>query len=109
MSNIIKISLGCFLFFLVTQSYAITVNVRSTSHKITGLGFTVNGEKHGGMGDSYHASHMPKGSYTFGLRAHGSDIGCVDKDGKKTIQLTKSTNAILHLKGRRCTMEINSK
>jgi hypothetical protein len=109
MRNLLKVVISCFLLFFVMNSYAIQINVRSTSTKIMGLGFTVNGAKHGGPGSKYHATDMPKGTYTFGLRAHGKDIGCFTKDGKKEINLTKNTNAVLKLKGRRCTVDTDAK
>jgi hypothetical protein len=106
MQRISKVFTFFILFFLISTSYAINVNVRSTSSKIDGLGFSVNGAKHGGIGSSYQASKMPKGSYSFGLRVKGKDIPCY-QDGKKSVQLTRNTNAVLSLKGRRCNLKIS--
>jgi hypothetical protein len=85
-----------------SNTYAINVNVRSTSKQIMGLGFTVNGSKHGGAGTSYEGSDMPKGSYRFGVRSKGKDITCVSSDGKRQFKLTKNTNAVLKFKGGKC-------
>jgi hypothetical protein len=104
-----KLSLGLLLAVTITNANAITVNVSSTSKNITALGFTTNGSKHGGLGSTYHASGMPKGSYAFGVRAHGKDIPCYGKDGKKTVKLTKSTKATLEFKGKHCTVDLGSK
>ena len=109
MHTITKISLSLLLAATITNANAITVNVTSTSKNLTALGFTVNGSKHGGLGSTYHGSSMPKGNYTFGVRAHGKDITCYDKDGKKSVKLTKSTNATLKFKGKRCTVDLATK
>ncbi|MES2217415.1 MAG: hypothetical protein V4501_03280 [Pseudomonadota bacterium] len=104
----LKLAVGLMLTFFISECYAIDVNVQSTSDKISGLGFTANGSKHGGPGTSYNGSSMPKGVYTFGLRADGKDVGCVDSHGKKKIKLTTNTNAVLNFNGRRCIVKISS-
>jgi hypothetical protein len=107
MRNLSKLFILSLLFF-VSTSYAIQVNVRSTSTKITALGFTVNGSKHGGLGSQFHARKMPKGLYSFGLRANGKDLACVEKAGKKKIKLLKNTNAVLDFNGKKCTVKFAS-
>jgi hypothetical protein len=97
-----------FLSAFISQAYAITVSVHSNK-KVEGIGFTANGSKHGGMGSEYHASRMPKGMYTFGVRVHGKDIPCRDASGKKSMKLSKNTKAILTLSGKACTFKLNSK
>jgi hypothetical protein len=77
-------SLGLLTMFLTCtyiNGFAITVNVESTNHNITGLGFTVNGKKHGGPGHSYQAESMPKGSYVFGVSKDGKNKKCEVKLG----------------------------
>jgi hypothetical protein len=106
MRKIPKLLLTSVLTLFITQVYAIDVDVQSTSKNITGLGFTVNGSKHGGLGSSYHGKDMPKGSYVFGVRK-GKDITCFVK-GKKFTKLTENTKATLMLKGRHCTAELQS-
>jgi len=85
-----------------SNTYAIDVNVQSTSKDIMGLGFTVNGSKHGGAGTSYTGSDMPKGSYRFGVRSKGKDIPCASSDGKRQFKLTRNTNATLKFRGGKC-------
>lgn len=94
--------------FVIENSYAITVSVHSSAKNIEGLGFTVNGAKHGGVGSTYHGTNMPKGSYVFGLRSHGKDIGCIDNRGNRSVKITRSSNATLSLNGRHCTVHVNS-
>ncbi len=86
-----------------SNTYAINVHVKSTSSKITALGFTANGSKHGGLGKSYDATDMPKGNYVFGVRYKGKDVSCLNSDGKKKFKLTKNTNALLKFRGGKCT------
>jgi hypothetical protein len=95
----------CLLSFCISTSYAITVTVQSTSKNITGLGFKANGKKHGGLGTKYHASGMPKGTYAFGVRMKGKDVPCLTKDGKRTTEVTKNTNATLVVKGGSCSLK----
>jgi len=96
-----------FLFFSVT--YAININVQCTS-KVSGLGFTVNGKNHGGMGSTYSAKNMPEGKYSFGIRVGGAisgkDIPCNFENGQKYVILKKDTNAILHYNGKNCVLKI---
>ena len=100
--------MGC-VTFLMTQSYAIQVNVRTNANEIEGLGFTVNGAEHGGMGNSYQGVDMPKGSYAFGLRdKEGKNIPCFTKNGKKSVQLSRNANAYLTYNGRRCMVSVGS-
>jgi hypothetical protein len=89
-----------------SNAYAIKVHVKSTSSKITALGFTANGSKHGGLGKSYDGTDMPKGNYVFGVRYKGKDITCLNSDGKKKFKLTKNTNALLKFKGGKCTAAV---
>jgi hypothetical protein len=109
MNIILKVVISLLATITFSSAFAINVNVHSTSSKIDGLGFTVNGSKHGGMGANYHGNNMPKGSYTFGLRVKGKDIGCLDKSGKKNFKLSRSSAATLSVKGGKCTVKINSK
>ncbi|MBV8801867.1 MAG: hypothetical protein JO131_02670 [Gammaproteobacteria bacterium] len=99
-----------FLFFFFSSSYAININVHSTS-KVSGLGFTVNGKNHGGMGNTYSAKDMPEGKYSFGIRVGGAisgkDIPCNSSDGQKYVILKKDTNAILQYSGKSCTLKIS--
>jgi hypothetical protein len=108
MRTLAKVSLALVLSVAMTQSFAIQVNVQSNASKIDGLGFTANGSKHGGLGSSYQGDGMPKGTYTFGLRAHGKDIPCPTKDGKRSVKITKNTTAMLKFNGRRCTANLSS-
>lgn len=101
---------GILLFFFISSTYAININVHSTS-KVSGLGFTVNGKNHGGMGSTYSAKNMPVGKYSFGLRVGGAisgkDIPCNSDNGQKYIMLKKDTTAILQYSGKNCTLKIS--
>lgn len=109
MRNILKVLVGSCLAFFITQSYAIEINVHSTSEKIDGLGFTVDGKKHGGAGSNFQAGDMPKGVYSFGLRANGKDVPCF-KGGKKQVKLDKNTNeAVLDFNGKHCVLKLTSR
>lgn len=98
------------LFLLFSSTYAININVHSTS-KVSGLGFTVNGKNHGGMGSSYSAKNMPKGKYSFGIRVGGAisgkDIPCNSGNGQKYVNLKKDTNATLQYSGKSCMLKIS--
>jgi hypothetical protein len=106
-----KLSLGLLTMFL-TCTYincaAINVNVESTNENIEGLGFTVNGKQHGGMGHSYKGDNMPKGNYTFGVRKKGKDITCFTSDGKKHVKLKADTNATLMFDNKKCVVKLGS-
>jgi hypothetical protein len=105
-----KLSLSL-LTILLSCTYinclAITVNVESTNQNIEGLGFTANGEKHGGAGHSYKGENMPNGSYAFGVRKGGKDIPCM-YNGKRAVKLKSDTNATVMLKGQHCVVKIGS-
>jgi hypothetical protein len=105
MRSILKVFVCLFVSCFALNTYAINVNV-STSSKVDGIGFTANGSKHGGMGSSYQGSDMPKGNYTFGLRSNGKDVGCVGKGGKKSVKLSKDTDVTLSFNGKHCTMKM---
>jgi hypothetical protein len=83
-------------------TYAFQVKVTSMASGIEGIGFTTKGKNYGGMGKSYSKSGMAKGSYTFGMRKNGKDIGCKDEGGHKNIQLTRNASVMLNLKGNHC-------
>jgi hypothetical protein len=100
-----KVLFGLLITGFISTSYAINVNVHSTSSSITGLGFKANGSKHGGMGQNYEGKDMPKGSYAFGVRVKGKDVPCLS-NGKRNIKLTKDTDATLVLKGGKCTVTV---
>jgi hypothetical protein len=106
----LKYFIVIFLFFFISTSYAININVQSTS-KVSGLGFTVNGKNHGGMGNSYSAKNMPEGKYSFGIRVGGAisgkDVPCNSDDGQKYVTLKKDTNATLQYSGKNCTLKIS--
>jgi len=104
-----KILLFLLPIFLTSLSYAIQVNVKSPSRKVQALGFTVDGDKHGGLGKSYRGRNMPKGDYAFGIRSHLKDVPCLTKKGKKTVSLTKNTNATLIFNGETCVLVIKGK
>ncbi len=106
-----KLTLGL-LTMVLTCTYitcsAITVSVDSTNENIVGLGFTVNGKKHGGPGHSYSADNMPKGSYNFGVRKKGKDIPCLTANGKRSIKLKADTKVTLMFDDKKCQMKVNS-
>lgn len=101
-----KIIALLFFSFFSTTSHAIQINVQSTSNDIMALGFTVNGENHGGLGTSYSNDNSPIGFYTFGVRSHNTDITCYTNKGKMSIQLNKSSTAVLHYNGKACQVQI---
>lgn len=88
------------------HAHAIQINVQSTSSDIMALGFTVNGENHGGLGTYYTNDNSPKGAYTFGVRSHNNDVTCFTNQGRMSIQLNKSSTAILHYNGKACKVQI---
>lgn len=94
------------LSLVTTFSYAIEVKVQTTSKEVTGLGFTVDGKQHGGLGTSYEAKEMPEGKYNFGLRDKDKDIGCHNDKGEESVQLVKNTTATLVYENGKCTLEI---
>jgi hypothetical protein len=106
-TNILKVMAALLLTTVVSTSYAITVNVHSTSSHITGLGFKANGSKHGGMGQNYEGKDMPKGSYAFGVRTKGKDVPCTS-NGKRSVKLTNDADVTLVVKGSKCTVKMNS-
>ena len=105
-----KSIIATFLFLVFSSSYAININVHSTS-KVSGLGFTVNGKNHGGMGSSYSAQNMPAGKYSFGIRVGGAisgkDVPCNSDNGQKYVILKKDTDAILQYSGKTCVLKIS--
>jgi hypothetical protein len=105
-----KIFIGVLLSSLISTSYAINVNVQSTSRNISGLGFTVNGKNHGGMGSNYRATNMPTGKYTFGIRVGGSvfgkDVPCHPNNGHSYVILKQDTNALLEYNGKTCMLSL---
>jgi hypothetical protein len=110
MRNTFKICTGLCLGLFITASYAIDVSMHSTSSGIFALGYTVDGKSHGGLGKSYNGTGMPSGTYAFGVRAHGNDVSCVQKDGKKTFHLTSNTDATAVYDGAsKCTLTLTSK
>lgn len=99
--------LFCAISLFSLQSYAIVVNVQSNSDQLMGLGFTVNGQQFGGMGNNYSKDDAPVGNYAFGVRTN-RDIGCFTRDGKKTVVLKKNTNAFLQFDGKKCLLKLSS-
>ena len=106
-NNLQKVLLGLLITGFISTSYAINVNVHSTSSAVTALGFKANGNKHGGLGKSYEGKDMPKGSYAFGVRVKGKDVPCLSA-GKRKVTLNKDTEATLVLKGGKCTVTLDS-
>ena len=110
MRNYFKLFVITFLFFFVSSSFAININVKSTS-KVSGLGFTVNGKNHGGSGSMYSAKNMPVGKYSFGIRVGGAifgkDIPCTPDSGEKYVTLKKDTNATLQYSGKSCVLKLS--
>lgn len=105
---ILKVGLISMFSFFSTFSYAIDIKVTTSTENVTGIGFTVNGEQHGGLGNSYDKNNMPEGMYSFGLRYNGQDISCLSKEGKEQIKITKDTTATLILDNGKCTLEMQS-
>ena len=96
------------ILFVTLPVYAIEVSVQANT-KVEAIGFTVDGNKHGGTGSSYHASDLPKGVYSFGLHADAKDIGCVDKRGRKMFKITQNTHAVVNFQDGRCTVSLGSR
>jgi hypothetical protein len=111
MRTYLKASVSIILFCFFSTSYAININVQSTSKDVSALGFTVNGKSHGGRGNSYNASNMPAGQYTFGIRVNGAifgkDISCPMANGNNQVNLNKDTNAVLEYNGKNCKLKIS--
>lgn len=111
MRGYIRVLTGSLLLCFLSNSYAINVNVRSTSNDVSALGFTVNGKNHGGMGTSYSAMNMPAGTYTFGVRVggavFGTDVPCNPVSGSKYVNLNKDTTATLVYDGKSCKLKIS--
>jgi hypothetical protein len=109
MSNHSKLLATLILVCCFSTSYAITVNVQSSSKDISALGFTVNGKSHGGAGSSYSAKNMPTGKYSFGIRVggtiFGTDIPCPSANGE-FVNLTKDTNVMLQFNGKSCRLRM---
>jgi hypothetical protein len=104
--NLSKVFMAGFLTLFISQSYAITVNVQTSSSGVHALGFTVNGSKHGGLGSSYQGGDMPAGRYKFGVRAHERDIPC-PVNGKRSVTLSSDANVQLTLNGNKCVGQVN--
>jgi hypothetical protein len=111
MRSYLNVFVGALLFCFCSISYAINVNVQSTSKDVSALGFTVNGKNHGGRGNSYSAKNMPTGLYTFGIRVGGAifgkDISCFTDKGTNRVTLNSDTNAILEYNGKNCKLKIS--
>lgn len=107
----IKIILGFFFFLFSLQTFAFQVTVKSSSKEVSGIGFSVDGKNHGGMGKSYTKANMPAGSYAFGIRVDGlfgTDVGCKTPKGKKYIALKNDTVAIVKYQKNVCIVQIYS-
>lgn len=89
-------------------AFAIQVSVQSNNSHILGLGFKVNGEKHGGLGTHYQASDMPVGVYVFGVRMDGQDVRCMDRKGRTNIQLSNDARVVLNFEGSKCLLTVAS-
>lgn len=106
-----RVLLGFILACAMLEVHAIEVNVQSTTNDISGLGFLVNGESYGGLGDSYRQTGMPKGTYSFGVRVggiFGDDVEC-HVDGKTTVDLNQDTTVMLNYDGKTCTAVVKNK
>lgn len=111
MRKYLNVLFGISLFCFFSMSYAISINVQSTSNEVAGLGFTVNGKNHGGRGNSYTATNMPAGTYTFGIRVgnslFGKDVSCYTGNGMNRVNLKNNTNAILEYDGKNCKLRLS--
>src|SRR5690348_14812541 len=111
MKTYFKFFVGTVLFLFISSTYAININVQSTSKNVSALGFTVNGKNHGGMGSTYNAKNMPIGKYSFGVRVGGTilgkDVPCNLSNGEKYVILKSDTNALLHYNGKTCMLRIS--
>lgn len=95
MGKLIKI-VGIALSLSILSCNALQINVQSNS-PIYGLGFEVNGQKHGGAGHSYGADNMPPGMYRFGVRANslfGTDVPCLT-NGQAAVRIDSNATANL--------------
>lgn len=108
----IKIMIGTFLSLFALQSYAIRVDVQTFGAGVKALGFTVNGESHGGRCCTYSKTSMPTGSYSFGVRVGsligGTDVSCVTRGGESSAMLNTDSTAILFYSNDKCKMRIVS-
>ncbi|MDX1902343.1 MAG: hypothetical protein SFW66_10160 [Gammaproteobacteria bacterium] len=103
-----SIFIALFFMFFSLASYAIQVDVQSTSKDVAALGFTVDGKNHGSMGKKYHATGMPVGVYSFGIRANsifGKDVAC-SLNGQGSVTLQRDTTAVLDYDGNQCIMHL---
>lgn len=109
-----KVMAAVVLSLCFSTSYAIQVNVQTSSSDVYAVGFKVNGSEHGGAGNSYTESGLPSGaSYIFGMRIGGLIIGAEDiscttvNGGYTTITLNSDTNAVLMYDGnKKCYVEV---
>lgn len=109
MRTSINVLIGLALTLFALQTYAIQISVQTSSPGVAALGFTVNGQSHGGAGKSYSKSGLPAGSYSFGIRVggvFGTDVGCSTGKGQKFVNLNSDTTAILNYDGRRCIIRL---
>jgi uncharacterized protein YegJ (DUF2314 family) len=107
----LKILTGIALSFFVLNSYAISVNVQTSSKDVSALGFTTNGKNYGGMGKSYQKSNMVAGTYTFGVRVGGltgTDVGCTSQ-GKEEVSINNDATVTLNYDSKKCSMLVSSK
>lgn len=107
MLKYLKVLVGLFFAIFVLNSYAIQINVQTSSKEVSALGFTVNGKDYGWLGTSYSVNNMPPGKYDFGVYVNGSDIDCLVGDQSWTT-LSRDTTAILYLHGNKCIARIYS-
>jgi hypothetical protein len=105
---ILKICIISMISLFSISSFAIQVKVQTSAKNISGIGFSVEGKQHGGLGKSYETSNLPEGMYTFGLRQKGQDVGCTTKEGEESIKLTKDSIATLDYDNGKCTLKIES-
>lgn len=107
----VKCLLGLIIYCYLSTSFAITVTVSSATKNISALGFTVNGQSHGGMGSAYRATNMPSGQYSFGIRVGGAitgtDVPCPLANGHRYVNLKNDTRASLAYNGQRCLLTLN--
>ena len=106
-SIITKILVVSSLSLMAISSYAIQVKVQTSFKDAKGIGFTVDGKKHGGVGTEYTGNEMPAGSYSFGFRYEDKDIGCTNDQGENQIKLEKDTVVTLDYKDGKCTLTMS--
>lgn len=116
MRTFLTIIIATSLLLFFSTCFAIQVDVQTSSNDVYALGFTVNGEQHGGPGKHYSKNDMPAdAAYTFGIRVGGlvigaRDIGCTtDNDNQSIITLRSDTKATLNYDkdSDHCTLFIN--